>query len=171
MTGSLKIIKHLLNVHHFNEALKAFFTELSANNMDDYSNKEWISSLISILPKASRSALSRVLNKLLVMPSTSLKEAECIVENCGMHVELQPSISSDSILSLFENIVSNQEIATWFDSQNINFEDWDEESINSFVSQLTILEDDRLIFDNFNSIKLINEAKKGISQSIVEEQT
>lgn len=166
----IKNHKTLTKCASLNNALKQFFTDLSKNNMETYSNKDWITNLISILPKSSILALTRVLNKLIGMPSTSLKEAECIVVNCDNYVELQAAMSSESILALFENIVINQQVATWFDIQYINFEKWDDDSVSSFVTEMIRLEDNGLIFDKLNHIDKIDKAKKSLLTPVTEEE-
>jgi len=161
--------KSFIKCASLNDSLKQFFTELSKNNMDDYSNKIWVDSLISILPKASSSALSRVLNKLIGMPSTSFKEAQCIVRNCDTYVSLQDTMTSEATLALFENIVTNQQIATWFDFQKIDFEKWDDDTVSAFVSEMIRLEGDGLVFDKLNKIDRIKETKKNLLTPATEE--
>ncbi|MBO7928017.1 hypothetical protein J5X91_17390 [Pseudoalteromonas sp. K222D] len=161
--------KSFIKCGSLNDSLTHFFTELSKNNMENYSNKTWIDSLISILPKTSCGKLSRALNKLIGLPSTSSKEAKCIIANCGNYVELQGTMKSESILILFENIVSNQEIATWFDIQNIGFEKWDGNLVSSFVTEMISLEEVGLLFENLNKVTVIEEAKKSLLTQATEQ--
>lgn len=144
------------------DALSRFFTDLSDSNKDSYSNKAWIGSLISMLPKPSHRKLSRALNKFIGLPKTSVQEAKCIIVNCDDYVELEHSMESQEILILFENIVSNQDVATWFDKQKINFEEWDGDSFASFVTEMTRLEGSGFVFNNLNAIPLIQEMKEKI---------
>lgn len=154
-----------------NDSLKQFFSELSNNNMVSYSNKVWVNSLISIMPQASSSALSRVLNKLIGMPSTSFKETECIVANCDIYVALQNSLTSEVTLALFENIVTNQQIATWFDLQQIDFESWDQDTMTAFVTEIIRLEGDGLCFEKLNEIDRIRKTKQDLLKQGTEEET
>ncbi|MCF2917543.1 KAP family NTPase [Pseudoalteromonas sp. Cn5-37] len=162
--SSIKLIVewYVKNNKRFNKcgslsgALNRFFTDLSVSKMESYSNKAWIGSLISILPKFSRRKLSRALNKLIGLPKTSVQEAECIIVNCDDYVELEHSMGSQEILVLFENIVSNQDVATWFDKQKINFEVWDGDSIASFVTEMIRLEGSGFVFNKALFPKSLN---------------
>ncbi|TMP01607.1 hypothetical protein CWC14_00795 [Pseudoalteromonas sp. S3260] len=163
--------KSFIKCASLNDSLKQFFSELSNNNMESFSNKTWVNSLISIMSKSSSSALSRVLNKLIGMPSTSFKEAECIVANCDTYVALQKSLTSEVILALFENIVTNQQIATWFDLQQIDFESWDQDTVIAFVTEIIRLERDGLCFEKLNEIDRIRKTKQDLLKKETEEET
>lgn len=160
----LKNDKSLIKCGSLSDALKQFFNELPSNNVH-YSSKAWIGRLISLLPKTSRTALSRLLNKLIGLENTSIQSAQFIVENCNNYVELQDTMKSELILTLFENIVSSQKIATWFDVQNIDFEKWDDSSASSFVTQMIHLEENGFLFENLNTVPVIQDAKSLLTKT------
>lgn len=163
-----KLAPYSLNAcANLTSAIKNLFTDRNKQFLSTFTNTEWISSLLIVLPERSKGGVIATINKVLNERHVSSACQISIIENFGNNVRFYKHNDIESqthCITLFEQI-NNQKTANWFDNIEYDFSEWDSSELNTFVHYLMQHNDKGLTFTTLNKNDTIRTIKESIDTS------
>ncbi len=119
--------------------LESCIRDKNEDLMKEYSNFEWINSLMDVLHKTTQEKVTRTLSNRLAEQSTSRVERYSMILNFGRWLSLPKPESKETreiYLSLIDG-VSQIEVAKWLDNQEWHLSSWRQAELDNLNSTLS----------------------------------